>query len=154
MSIKAQLEALIYAAEEPITLDQMAALLKDELLALKNAPPAEAQAPASALEAQPESGQTPPSPEGDRLSQPEGEQPSQPEGGQGHPLPAEPEQAENHLGAVEDAGVNPPALPGKEARRGKEKSEKAELRGLLRPFLDELIADYAGENHGIEVREV
>ena len=37
MSIKAQLEAIIYAAEEPITLDQMAALLKDDLLALKTA---------------------------------------------------------------------------------------------------------------------
>jgi segregation and condensation protein B len=137
MSIKAQLEALIYAAEEPITLDQMAALLKDELLALKNAPATGAQASTSALGAPAEGGQALP-------SQPEGEQPSQPE----------PEQEENHLGAVEDAGVNPPSMPGKEARRGKEKSEKAELRGLLRPFLDELIADYAGADHGIEVREV
>src|SRR6202012_820658 len=38
MSIKAQLEALIYAAEDPISLDQMAALLKADLLALKTAP--------------------------------------------------------------------------------------------------------------------
>src|SRR5437762_9733805 len=38
MSIKAKLEALIYAAEEPIGLDQMAALLKHDLLALKNQP--------------------------------------------------------------------------------------------------------------------
>ena len=38
MSIKAKLEALIYAAEDPITLDQMAALLKDDLLALKDQP--------------------------------------------------------------------------------------------------------------------
>ena len=35
MSIKAKLEAIIYAAEDPITLDQMASLLKDDLLALK-----------------------------------------------------------------------------------------------------------------------
>ena len=40
MSIKAKLEAIIYAAEDPITLDQMAALLKDDLLALKTALPA------------------------------------------------------------------------------------------------------------------
>ena len=39
MSIKAKLEAIIYAAEDPITLDQMAALLKDDLLALKTALP-------------------------------------------------------------------------------------------------------------------
>src|SRR5579872_7398989 len=38
MSIKAKLEALIYAAEDPISLDQMAALLKDDLLALRNQP--------------------------------------------------------------------------------------------------------------------
>jgi segregation and condensation protein B len=38
MSLKAKIEALIYAAEEPIGLDQMASLLKEDLLALKNRP--------------------------------------------------------------------------------------------------------------------
>src|SRR5258708_29518841 len=38
MSIKPKLEALIYAAEEPISLDQMAARLKKDLLALKLTP--------------------------------------------------------------------------------------------------------------------
>jgi len=33
MSVKAQVEAIIYAAEEPVTLDQMAALLKDAIAA-------------------------------------------------------------------------------------------------------------------------
>ena len=37
MSLKPKIEALIYAAEEPITPDQMVALLKEDLLALKNA---------------------------------------------------------------------------------------------------------------------
>ncbi len=112
MSIKSQLEALIYATEEPITLDQMAALLKEDLLALKNAPAAEASI------------------DGDQPAQPQAEQ-----------------QSENHLGAIEDA-----AEP--RAAKRKEKSEKAELRGLLRPYLDELIADYANPDHGIEIREV
>jgi len=116
MSIKAQLEAIIYAAEEPITLDQMAALLKEDLLALKSAP------------AMAEEGQ-----QADAHSGPE--QPS-------------PEQAESHLGAVEDST---PQLP---AKKPKEKSEKAELRGLLKPYLEELVADYAKEDRGIEVREV
>ncbi len=52
MSIKAQLEALIYAAEEPITLDQMAALLKQELLGLKAA--AQHNAPQEPAEPHPE----------------------------------------------------------------------------------------------------
>lgn len=114
MSIKAQLEAIIYAAEEPITLDQMAALLKDDLLALKTAVPATSEATSDVA--------PPPQPQ--------------------------PEQAEDHLGAVEDTAPTPPA------KKVKEKSEKAELRGLLKPYLEELVADYAKEDHGIEIREV
>ena len=114
MSIKAKLEAIIYAAEEPITLDQLAALLKDDLLALKTA--------------------VPPMPE----AAPDGTPPLQPQ----------PEQAEDHLGAVEDTTPAPPA------KKAKEKSEKAELRGLLKPYLEELVADYAKEDRGIEIREV
>ena len=83
--IKSKLEALIYAAEEPVSVDQLAALLKDELLALK--------------------------------------------------------------------GTEPEAAPA-EGKRTQEKSERAELRALLRPILEELTADYAGESHGIEVRQV
>ncbi|HEY2498829.1 MAG TPA: SMC-Scp complex subunit ScpB [Candidatus Angelobacter sp.] len=114
MSIKAQLEALIYAAEDPITLDQMAALLKDDLLALKTAPET---APAA--------------------------EPPQ----ESNPI-AIPDSYEEHLGAVEQTAPEPPP------KKAKEKSEKAELRSLLRPYLDELIADYAHPDHGIEVREV
>jgi segregation and condensation protein B len=111
VSIKAKLEAIIYAAEDPITLDQMAALLKDDLLALKTALPA-----------------------------------AEPQSTNEVPLP--PENAEDHLGAVEESAPQPPA------KKVKEKSEKVELRGLLRPYIDELIADYANPEHGIEIREV
>src|SRR5215813_11305900 len=90
MSLKSKVEALIYAAEEPISVDQLASLLKDDLLALKSA-----------------SGQ--------------------------------------------EAAAQPAPATGK---RSQEKSERAELRALLRPILEELTADYAGENHGIEVRQV
>jgi segregation and condensation protein B len=46
MSLKAQIEAIIYAAEEPVTLEQMLAILKDELrVALPgNAEPAQMKA--------------------------------------------------------------------------------------------------------------
>ena len=33
MSLKAKLEAIIYATEEPVTLNELAALLKDPVLA-------------------------------------------------------------------------------------------------------------------------
>jgi len=85
MSIKAKLEAIIYAAEDPITLDQMAALLKDDLLALKTALPA----------AEPQSANDAPPP---------------------------PENAEDHLCAVEESAPQPPA------KKVKERSEKVELR--------------------------
>jgi segregation and condensation protein B len=114
MSIKAKLEALIYAAEEPITLDQLAALLKEDLLALRQQP-----------EPQPD-----------------------------------PEHAEAHLGAV-DNGAAPAANESVEQRpteakaaKSKDKTEKAELRALLKPFLEELVADYARDEHGIEIRQV
>jgi segregation and condensation protein B len=101
MSIKAKLEALIYAAEEPITLDQMTALLREDLLALKVAPESE-------------------------------------------PRP-EPESRPAAETATETAGKR---------SHSKDKSDKAELRALLKPALEELVADYAHEGRGIEVREV
>jgi len=128
MSIKAQLEALIYAAEEPISLDQLAALLKDDLLALKQAAnDAEIQGEVQA-EAEPH-----------------------------------PEHAEEHLGAVENGATAPGTARESEAviaakvrgkGKEKEKSEKAELRALLKPFLEELMAEFNREDHGIEVRQV
>lgn len=89
LNIKPKLEALIYAAEEPVSVDQLVALLKDDLLALKGAVPE----------------------------------------------------------------TEPPPAPA-EGKRAQEKSERAELRALLRPILEELTADFAGENHGIEIRQV
>src|SRR5256885_1552018 len=79
MSIKGKLEAIIYAAEEPVSLDQMAALLKD-----------------SGLES----------------PTPEGEQPPDP------------------------------------------KAEKAELKSKLRAVLDEMIAECANDDRGLEIRQV
>jgi segregation and condensation protein B len=126
VSIKAQLEALIYAAEDPITLDQMAALLKDDLLALKTELKTAPEAmPVAATE-----------PTADAY--------------QPHP-----EQAEDPLGAMEDTSAQTAVqAPEPRAKKTKDKSEKVELRGLLKPFLEELIADYAKEDHGIEIREV
>jgi segregation and condensation protein B len=102
-----KLEALIYAVEEPITLDQLAALLKDDLLALKSRPAEEPDQSAPSA--------------GD-------------ESGEARPVVAEGQS--------------------NSARRSPEKTEKAELRALLRPLLDELIAEYASAGRGIEIREV
>lgn len=106
MSLKSKLEALIYAAEEPITVDQIAALLKDDLLSLHS-----------------------------------------------EIVGSIAETATSDAQDVKDQTTAAPAKDGG-AKKAQEKSERAELRALLRPLLDELVSDYAGENHGIEIRQV
>jgi segregation and condensation protein B len=81
-----------------------------------------------------------------------------------HSEPApHPEHPEEHLGAVESGATAPPtAIPEstlsgaaeKETKKSKDKSEKAELRALLKPFLEELMAEFNREDHGIEIRQV
>jgi segregation and condensation protein B len=111
MSIKPKLEALIYAAEEPITLDQMASLLREDLLALKV------------------------------------ELKHQDAGAQGQ-LPSAQPAAAGEQSMVEAGEITPAA------KRAQHKLEKAELRGLLKPFLEELIAESGREDRGIEIRQV
>ena len=116
MSLKAKIEALIYAAEEPVSLDQMASLLKDDLLALKSLPQ-----PASAEDFGPSG-----------------------EPAEDAPAPATPPMP------VAAAPVLDKAVEKKLA----EKKERTELRNLLTPLLEEVIAGYASEDRGIEIRKV
>jgi segregation and condensation protein B len=147
MSIKAKLEALIYAAEDPITLDQMAALLKDDLLALKDKPALHPGVPHPGV----------PHPEDadEHLGVVEGDSP---EDLAAERALEEPVTEDVMASASEqDPAVTEPTVSAKtkpKARDSKEKSEKAELRGLLKPYLEELIADLNGEEHGIEIRQV
>ena len=145
MSIKAKLEALVYAAEDPITLDQMAALLKDDLLALKEVPapvphPEQADEHLGALE-------------GDRVEDLAIER----------SLDEDEFVPEDSTALADDAAaaVTQPEVAEKTQARAKskektskEKSEKVELRALLKPYLEELIAEFNREDHGVEVRQV
>src|SRR5215469_11527128 len=113
MSIKPKLEALIYAAEEPIGVDQLAALLRDDLLALKVTSVAEPETPQPPVDT--ESAEA-------RLGAIENQPPGSPTGGG------------FSLGEVETPG--PPArgdVPrdGAENKRPPDQSEKVELRALL-----------------------
>jgi segregation and condensation protein B len=141
MSIKAKLEALVYAAEDPITLDQMAALLKDDLLALKEVPapvphPEQADEHLGAVE-------------GDTAEDLAMERTLE------EPI-AQDQDVITSAGEGAAAGTEPTvaAKAKSKARDSKEKSEKAELRGLLKPYLEELIAEFNREDHGVEVRQV
>lgn len=138
MSLKAKLEAVIYAADEPVTLTQLASLFAAEALEWK------AQLAATAAEAQAEAALT----------------------NQTLPLQAEPSEVvpseETEVSSESDAPVPeeqaPIAQAGEvdpesEARRQARQRDR-EVRAILRQLLDQIIADYAYDNRGVEIREI
>jgi segregation and condensation protein B len=127
MSLKAKLEAVVYAAEEPVTLAQLAAIFADEVLPVLNeaAGPeaeqielegmaAETEAPAAPLE--------PASPVSENSAAPE--EPS---------VAAEPADGDD-----------------KKAARLRDRR----VRQYLQQVLNELIADYSNSERGMEIREI
>jgi segregation and condensation protein B len=140
MSIKSKLEALIYAAEEPIGIDQMAALLRHDLLALQNQPvqpnTEDAENHLGAVEVV--------------GSEAVADSAEQIEDAQNIQAGDERNSSEGTHHAVEVP--RPPAK--KAGKHSADKSEKVILRNLLLPILEELTAEFAKEDHGIEIRQV
>jgi segregation and condensation protein B len=139
MSLKAKLEAVIYAAEEPVTLAQLAGLFADEALELK----AEREAATAAHVT---------------------------EGADGGALQLN--EAFPHLGLepVGDGDASAAAKPGADgteesaesvageaadvlAKRAAKLRER-EARVTIKQVLDELMAEYAADERGIEIREI
>jgi len=183
MSLKAKLEAVIYAAEEPVTLAQLAALFtadalewKAEQAAVSAEIAAEAslnsatepvhllarefdyleidtsapvdlgtdQAPSAAAneeQAEPAKADTPTDAEVTPQADPVPEQ----EAAQDEASVTEP-QPEHGL-PVAEAATEP------EVRRLARLRDR-EVRGIIRKLLDELVADYATDDRGIEIREI
>jgi len=188
MSLKAKLEAVIYAAEEPVTLAQLATLFADDALAWK----AEQEAASAAqpflgeefalLEPRPESEQNAaPADDADlendseliaAESLPEQENAAGSEADEAAIdaiLKADPEAAEVLLGPAEGAETLPENAPATEAEavpnaelpaetelelKRQARQRDREIRGILRPVLDEIIADYASDGRGVEIREI
>jgi segregation and condensation protein B len=162
MSLKAKLEAVIYAAEEPVTLAQLAIIFADEVLEWKTEQEAARAEDATetagspvneafdyadtisdpAAETEAEAEETPPQAE-DAL--PAGEPQSAEDA-----APAEQTEA----GEQAEAGAEHNVLdPVAEARKAAKQRDK-EVRAVLRLLLDEIINTYASEAHGVEVREI
>jgi segregation and condensation protein B len=194
MSLKAKLEAVIYAAEEPVTLAQLAALFAAEALewkaeqeaasaeqaaeAAQNLPldlsedpayaelepvevePSEAttipteaaEAPASEVspEAAPESAQEP-TPEAAPETNPEANSETNPEAAPETTPDADADPAAP--APTEEEAANAADADEAEARRVARQRDR-EIRAILRQLLDELIASYASDNRGIEIREI
>jgi segregation and condensation protein B len=117
MSLKAKLEAVIYAAEEPVTLAQLATIFAVEVLPVDDA--AEPAAEQIAL-IESEASAASPTPEDAPVAEET-------------PALAEPTESDE-----------------KKAARQRDRR----VRQLLQPVLDELIADYANSERGMEIREI
>ncbi|MFY9854521.1 MAG: SMC-Scp complex subunit ScpB [Terracidiphilus sp.] len=167
MSLKAKLEAVIYAAEEPVTLAQLAVLFADDafewqtqLEAASAEQAAEATEPQLATNEQfaylgIEQGSVD-SATIERAAAPTDEQAvdGQLEAG---PQPdaeteAEPVGETTSSTATEDSPATDAAAD-LEARRLARLRDR-EVRAILRPLIDELIASCASDSRGVEIREI
>lgn len=168
MSLKARIEAVIYAAEEPVTLQQLAALFREEALlsrAERISPQADPEGPVEAVPALPPQEEV-------HTAEPLPEEPG------AAPAPPATESLEADVppvaslneespSAVEDPGAPRSAETGatptsetaaSEASAENEKraarQRDREARDEIRRLIEELIADYSAGNRGLEIREV
>ncbi len=152
MSLKAKIEAVIYASEEPITLAQLAGLLGDEAQAELDARTAQqlelnnSVDDADALNAEVmDTSEVASPPATDAviltLSDAEGSQPHR------EAESKDPDTSDS-TAAAETLSTPEPD----EKKLAREQSRR--LREYLRSILDQLIADYASSDRGLEIREV
>jgi len=164
MSLKAKLEAVIYAAEEPVTLAQLSSLFAADVLEWK----AEQEAASADQASETQTGPvTDPFPllgdRADYLDQSLADEPV---------ISAPPVSPDTDTDAVtsrdlESARDRQPAedaQPAPEATEAPADSEHEakrlarlrdrEARAIIRTLLDELIADYASDARGVEIREI
>jgi segregation and condensation protein B len=177
MSLKAKLEAVIYAAEEPVTLAQLAGLFADEALEWKAERDAAAAAEAekaampllsdafSYLELE-EGGEKKPTPaeagadeSAPRVSAGEVETVEE-QDVRIEPVPAEGdpdsagEDARETAGLEPDATITASAEDGAATAKQLAKQRERDARTAIKLLLAELIDEYAADSRGIEIREI
>jgi len=142
MSLKAKIEAVIYASEEPVTLAQLVGLLGEEAQAeLERA--VAAQQTLTLDEAEVELTPQP----GDEASS---EMTSDPTHGDETAMSGAPVAETHETGepeAIDDAAATAAVARAERARAGR-------LRAHFRVLLDQLIAEYSTSERGLEIREV
>ncbi len=173
MSLKAKLEAVIYAAEEPVTLTQLVALFAADALEWK------AEQEAAAAEAAEANSETLPmlgegleylelsepsaaTETGEAAAEPTeiaadtgAETPAEAVAGPDAEAEATPEAApesEPVEAALEPAAATPEDAEA-EARRLARQRDR-EIKAILRQLLDEIMAEHAADDRGIEIREI
>jgi len=168
MSLKAKLEAVIYAAEEPVTLAQLSALFAADALEWKAAQ--EAATAAAVAEQAPQADEALLNAAFDYLELDQGvDAPAHAgadavlEAGAAPAVEAETvESAAVDAGADPEAGGENAAEPGAREEPADSDAETKrlarlrdrEVRVILRGLLDELIESYASDDRGIEIKEI
>ena len=141
MSLKAKVEAIIYATEEPVTLNELAALLKDAALA--------------DLRAQEEARLA--------LNETVSDGPPVPENDEDESAFAIEEAAAEIAGepwmtiqppAAEASALEQPAAESKQDKQAEEKEQLKAVKAHLSSVIEQLIADYALPDRGMEIRQV
>jgi segregation and condensation protein B len=162
MSLKSKLEAVIYASEEPVTLTQLTTLFGAEALELKAEQDAAAQKAAAESVADPSRSAIDKGLEyldlrtedGRPLGEPES--PTDPVESGSDPLSAHSESAPD-ASEPEIAGPTSPERPTldpeAESKRAARQRDR-EIKAVLRQLIDELIAFYASDDRGVEIREI
>ena len=138
MSVKAKLEAIIYATEEPVTLNQLASLLKDAVLEELRAEE-QARLALNELVAEP---QPPEEDLDDETIEFEDEAAPAPEPIPQSEAPSEPE-----------AQATIPDTPPIDAKT-QEKEELRRVKDRIDLLLEELITEYAAPDRGVEIRQI
>jgi segregation and condensation protein B len=165
MSLKAKLEAVIYAAEEPVTLAQLTALFATDALELKAEREAASAAQASEASDQAIAEASPLLVEASQyldLDQSLPEEPVVSAPTEAVAAEAEPDSAPADVEAAQDqaspedtqpAPESAPAAIELEAKRLARLRDR-EVRAIIRAVLGELIDDYASDARGVEIREI
>ena len=168
MSLKSKLEAVIYAAEEPVTLTQLATLFGAEALEWKAAQDAAAQKAAAESVADPSQSSIDEGLEyldlrtedGRPLGELESTDPGFAEAAKvesGSDTAPEISGSAPDTAQSEPAGSTPaeePSLdPEAEAKRAARQRDR-EVKAVLRQLIDELMAFYASDDRGVEIREI
>lgn len=145
MSLKAKVEAIIYATEEPVTLNELASLLKDTVLA-------ELRAEEEARLALNETVSDGPVPEADEALV-FAEALEDAAAGFANEASATSEAAAPVADEVqpEDPSSAPPK---KERKQAEEKEQLKAVKARLSAIIDELTADYASSDRGMEIRQI
>ena len=135
MSVKAKVEAVIYATEEPVTLNQLASLLREPVLAELRAE----ETARLALNDTVSDGEPATHNEDDTELEPE--------------MTEAETSSETSQSPVEADPIAVPALT-EEQKQEQDKEQSRQVKAYLGQVLEELTSEYAAGSHGVEVRQI